>query len=308
MFVGIVGLILIIVIGFLSLPLWRGGTHFIPMGLDASEDQERIDLEIEKQTLLHSLAELDLDAAQAKFTKADYDRLKAVDERRLITILDRLDKLSKENPISPTEKRQWTQPRSGVLAWTISTVLSVLVIGGTVGIYSFVQSRELAQQVASRQAQAPQGMPNPIEMVARLEKRLQENPNDLDGQIMAGRSYMALQRLNDAKKAWNKSVELDSRNYEAHFNLGVILLQTISRDDKKSLEKAVNHFDIAMVKIPTDPILLWYRGVALVHLNRFSEADESWTTAFQNLMPGTEDAEFVKKALENLRAGKPPQF
>ncbi|MBI3595900.1 MAG: hypothetical protein HY203_01955, partial [Nitrospirae bacterium] len=52
------GLILIAAVVVLAYPLWNKAAAPIPMGLDASIDQERIDLEIERQTLLNSLAEL----------------------------------------------------------------------------------------------------------------------------------------------------------------------------------------------------------------------------------------------------------
>ncbi len=308
MFAAAVGLILTIVIAFLSIPLWRKTRTSIPVGLEAFKDQERIDLEIEKKTLLSSLADLDLDLALSKFTQSDYERLKAVDERRLVNILNRIDELSNEKPEASARREQPAQKTSQLINWATSAMIGVLVIGSATGIYSYVQSRQRAEQVASQPAQQGQGMPNPLEMVARLEARLAKNPNDLEGQVMAGRSYMALDRTEDARKAWNKVLELDPRNHEAHFNLGVILLPAIPREDQKGLEAVLNHFEIAEIRLPTEPALLWYKGVTLVRLNRYREADDSWTTAFQNLMPGSEDAEFVKQALENLRAGNPPMF
>jgi cytochrome c-type biogenesis protein CcmH len=171
----------------------------------------------------------------------------------------------------------------------------------------FKQTRAL-QAAQGQGGPNGQGMPDPREMVARLEARLKANPNDLQGQIMAGRSYLAMDRIDDATKAWNKVLELDPRNYEAHFNIGVILLQKRKIDDPKIFQEALSHFDLAMIGIPREPAVLWYKGVALVHLKRYKEAEESWTNAFQNLAPGTEDAKFVKQAFESRRGGKPPLF
>jgi len=168
---------------------------------------------------------------------------------------------------------------------------------------------EQAQVAVAQRGPSPgQGMPNPLEMVARLEERLKENPNDLQGQIMAGRSYLALKRTEEAKKAWAKVVELDPRNHEAHFNVAVILIDTAETGQLANYESALEHLEKALIKFPREPALLWYKGLALVHLQRFSEADESWTTAFQNLTPGTQDAEMVKQALQSLRQGRAPQF
>ena len=312
MFAILAGILLILALLILMLPVWMRDASPIPMGLEADENQQLIDLEIEKQTLLNSLAELDLDLSQGRLNPQDHQRLKAVDENRLGPILDRLDSLHQAGSSSASRKRRSVQPTGAGMKWAGSAVLSILVLGSAAGIYSFIDGRiglEAQQRVAALgSAPSPQGMPNPLEMVARLEKRIETNPDDLQGQIMLGRSYMTLQRLEDAKRAWSKVIELDYGNYEAHHFLGLTLLQTSRPEDTAQLEEALSHFDTALVKVPREPAVLWYKGVALVQLKRYSAADESWTTSFTNLAPGSEDADFVKEALQRLRAGDPPVF
>jgi cytochrome c-type biogenesis protein CcmH len=304
------GLILIAAVVVLAYPLWNKDAAPIPMGLDASIDQERIDLEIERQTLLNSLAELDLDLAQDRLTSPDYQRLKAIDENRLGRILDELDSLSKQDRPLNAVKLKPTSRFSEPMKWAWSIALGFLVVGSAAGIYQYIQGKigfEAQRRYAeSESVPGPQGRPDPAEMVARLEQRLNSNPNDLEGQIMAGRSYMTLQRIEDAKKAWSKVVELDPGNFEGHFFLGLIQLRTSPLEDLKSSQEALDHFETALVKEPRDPTVLWYKGVALLRLKQYELTDRSWTESFQNLKPGTEDAEFVKKALQSLRAGNPP--
>jgi cytochrome c-type biogenesis protein CcmH len=313
-----IAVMLIGVVLVLAIPFWRKGENPMPLDDGTSKDQERIDLEMEKQRILASLAELENEHAQGRLSPADYQRLKATDEYRLVKVLDRLDALtqaSQAEDFSPRLKLRSHPPRRQMIHWAGSVVLGLAVMGGAVGLYSFVNGRiglEAHRAAVERQAQsasggARQGMPNPAEMVARLEARLRQNPNDLQGQIMAGRSYLALEQFEDARKAWSKVIELDRRNHEAHYNLGLILLET-TNPDPKVYEEALAHFDAALINVPREPAVLWYRGVALVHLKRYQEADESWTTAYQNLSPGSEDAEFVKQALQNLRAGNLPLF
>jgi cytochrome c-type biogenesis protein CcmH len=304
------GLILVAAVVVLAYPLWNKDAAPIPMGLDASIDQERIDLEIERQTLLNSLAELDLDLAQDRLTPSDYQRLKAIDESRLGGILDKLDSLSKQDQPLKAVKLTPTSRFSEPMKWAGSITLGFLVVGSAAGIYEYIQGKiglEAQRRYAeSESVPGTQGRPDPAEMVARLEQRLKTNPNDLEGQIMAGRSYMTLQRIEDAKKAWSKVVELDHGNFEGHFFLGLIQLRTSPLNDQKSSQEALDHFETALVKEPRDPTVLWYKGVALLRLKQYELTDRSWTEAFQNLNPGTEDAQFVKKALDSLRAGNPP--
>jgi cytochrome c-type biogenesis protein CcmH len=316
MFVIFASLVVLAVLLTLSYPLYRPPTTVIPIGDEAVRKQARIDLAIEKQTLLSSIAELDLDLAQGRLAETDHKRLKAVDEHRLARVLHKIDQLP---PLETggTGGSQATgaagdAPPSDLGRVAAAFTTAVVIVASAAGIYLYIQGK-IGLEAARRAAQsgastATAGMPNPAEMVARLEQRLKENPNDLEGQMMAGRSYMTLQRMDDARKAWTKVLELDPGNYEANYFLGLILLQTTTRDDTAALERALEYFNTALVKVPREPAVLWYKGVVQVHLKNLASADESWTGAFQNLAPGSEDADFVKQALQDLRSGKPPLF
>jgi cytochrome c-type biogenesis protein CcmH len=185
----------------------------------------------------------------------------------------------------------------------MATVLVVLFAAS--GVYAYLQWRNDQALIAAQGPRGP-GAPDPRQMVARLEARLRANPDDLEGQIMAGRSYTALQRLPEAKQAWAKVLELDPRNNEAHYSLGVLLIEMRKFDDPELFKAALAHFDAALMDVPMEPGVNWYRGLALWYLKQYSETDAAWTTAAQNLPPGSEDAEFVKTALMKLRAGQAP--
>jgi len=136
-----------------------------------------------------------------------------------------------------------------------------------------------------------------------LERKLRENPDDLQGQIMAGRSYMTIQRTEDARNAWNKVLELDPANVEAQYSLGYLLIQTADSGDPRNFEQAIRHLDAALLLSPGLPAALYYKGVALTHLKRYDEAENSWESALQGLPPGSEDAEFIKDAIRKLKSG-----
>jgi len=312
MFAIIIGTILGAVVLILVLPFLKQPDESTSFVYSAQEDQDKIDLEIEKESLLKSLSELQDEKEQGKFGEEVYLRLKATDEYRLAGVLGRLDQFSsRSKPPSSSKAIQKTLPSTG-WNWASAISLGILVLSCSTGIYFTLQWKENDQRLANqRNPQGPvgrQGMPDPLEMVARLEARLKENPNDLQGQIMAGRSYQALERLEDAQKAWKKVLALDPQNDEAHFNLGAVLINSAEPGNIKPYREALEHLEIVLVKFPREPVLLWYQGVALVHLRRFSEADESWTTAYQNLVPGTQDAENIKQALKNLREQRAPRF
>jgi cytochrome c-type biogenesis protein CcmH len=304
MFFVVVGVLLVLVFAALALPLWRRDLEPIQVGYDADQDQEHIDLGIERESLIRSLKELEVEHGQGRLTDIDYARLKATDERRLLQVLDRFEALTGNALVPPviTERLARPSPR----AWVTAVVPAALVLIASSGIYAFLQWQQVRKLAAVSAQAGASGMPDPRQMVARLEARLRANPDDLEGQIMAGRSYVALERFSDAEQAWTKVLQLDPRNHEAHYNIGVILINTRKFDDPELFAAALEHFDRALVNVPMEPAVNWYRGVALWHLKRYRETEDAWSTAAQNLPPGSDDAEYVKSALVKLRAGQIP--
>ncbi len=293
--------ILLGVTAAVSSPLWRHDpTTPELISREAAEDQERADLSVEREGLRQSLHELDVELAQGRLEPADYERLKATDERRLLGVLDRLAALTVPN--SPSSVPDHVEkPR----AWGSATAASLIVLTSAIAIYGFLQWQTM-NRLVNAQAEMAAQMPDPRDMVARLETRLKENPDDVQGQMMAGRSYMALNRVEEAKAAYETVLKLDPRNHEAHYNLGVIMIDERKFDDPKIFQMALKHFDTVLVDLPNQPGVNWYKGLALWYLKRYRETEEFWATAHKNLQPGSQDAEFVKQALAKLRKGETP--
>ena len=301
-FYSICSIILILVVTAISSPFWRKDpTAPSLITQEAADDQERADLSVEREVLRRSLQELEDELAQGRLEFEDYERLKATDERRLLKILDRMETLSQPSGVRKTAKSAPTSTSSWVGA--VASIAVVLVLSS--GIYGFLQWRTI-QKLVDLQTQIPTQGPDPREMVGRLEERLRKNPDDLEGQIMAGRSYMALNRMEDALKAWTKVLELDPENNQGHYNLGVLLIDTRKFDDPALFQTALKHFDTVLVDLPNQPGVNWYKGLALWYLKRYRETEEAWANAYKNLKPGSQDAEFVKAALAKLREGETP--
>ncbi len=301
-FLGICLVLLIGVIAAVSAPLWRTArSHSDSTDRDAEVDQERAELFIERDVLRHSLRELDIECAQGRLEREDYARLQATDERRLLSILHRLDVLAAaERRPSPAARAPRTEN-----AWRPALAAGLVVAMLSVGIYGFLQWRTI-NRLVNVQAGMAARTPDPRAMVARLEARLKENPDDVRGQMMAGRSYMALNRMDDAKQAYAKVLELEPGNHEAHYNLGVIMIDQRRFDDPNIFRAALDHFDTVLADLPNQPGVNWYKGLALWYLKRYRETEDAWATAYNNLPPGSPDADFVKQALAKLRRGETP--
>jgi cytochrome c-type biogenesis protein CcmH/NrfG len=310
-------LLMTAVIAALTFPFWRKRQSLaLATAASLPEAVESIDLAIEKEVLLWTLAELQSDTAIGRVTGEDAARLQDETERKLASVLTGLDRFVSVK--AGTDLPPSTVPRGRWFALTAG--IGIIVLFGSTGLYALVQYKlERGQRMQAAEAGGEIGQPkvsadnpdgapampgiNPAEMVARLEKRLAENPDDLQGQMMAGRSYMAMERWEDAKKAWRKAVELDPRNDVAHYNLAEVLIRTSPADDRAASEEALEHIDKALLNQPQEPTFLWARGIVLIQMGRRTEAEEAWVAAYQAIPPNTTASERIKEALEALRSG-----
>ena len=311
MFVVIAALLVTAVVFFIGWPLFRNSTKPLPPGIYPAGGEESVDLEAEKQNILASLTDLESDLQGGKLTQSDYERLKDIDEHRLAGILDKIDSAGSAAKISAGIQARGDSPEPATRFRTMNIagfiLLTILVIGGASGIYYYqnvkIQNQNLEAMMEDQAGPAMDGAPNPLDMVAQLERKLRENPNNLQGQIMAGRSYMTMQRTEDARNAWNKVIELDPANVEGHYSLGYLLIQTADSATPRNFEQAIGHLDAALLLSPGLPAALYYKGLALTHLKKYDEAESNWNSALQGLPPGSEDAEFVKEAIRKLKGG-----
>ena len=164
--------ILIGVIAAISSPFWRKDpTTPELIDREAEDDQERADLSVEREVLHQSLQELDVELAQGRLEQEDYERLKATDEQRLLGVMDRLEALAATR--RPSSSSEQVGPVAS--AWGPAIAVSLVVVILSVGTYGFLQWRTIDRLVGLQTERAGQ-MPDPREMVARLEARLKENP------------------------------------------------------------------------------------------------------------------------------------
>jgi cytochrome c-type biogenesis protein CcmH len=104
------------------------------------------------------------------------------------------------------------------------------------------------------------GGPDVAAMVAKLEKHLGEQPDDLDGWLMLGRSYTALSRIDEAIVAYDHAHRLDDgKNVEAALGLGEAL--SIKADGEVT-PQAAQLFEQAIAEAPDNPRALLFGGFA----------------------------------------------
>lgn len=117
--------------------------------------------------------------------------------------------------------------------------------------------------------------PDVSAMVAKLEKHLQEVPDDTKGWVMMGRSYLELQRFDDAVTAFGHAKQLDAKNIDAKLGLGEALSM---RSGSQITPEAAKLFEEAMTLEPQNPRALLYGGFAAAVRGDVSLARTRWQT------------------------------
>lgn len=139
--------------------------------------------------------------------------------------------------------------------WTAMSVIALLVIGAAAS-YVGLSNWSWPKQDATAAA----GVGTPESMVARLVERLKDNPDDLEGWLMLGRSYMVLDQVPLAIRAYERANQLgQEKNPEAMVGLA----EALAVQDETQLEgRAGDLIERALELDPTAGKALFYGGAA----------------------------------------------
>jgi cytochrome c-type biogenesis protein CcmH len=136
----------------------------------------------------------------------------------------------------------------------VGATAAVLVIGAAAGLYPLWSNWNWHAPAASPAAPRP----DILAMVAKLEQHMRDHPDDMQGWLMLGRSYMALNRSDDAVTAYDHAHRL-GKNADAALGLGEALSMRAGGDITPD---AAQLFDEALTLAPDNPKALLYGGFA----------------------------------------------
>jgi cytochrome c-type biogenesis protein CcmH len=124
---------------------------------------------------------------------------------------------------------------------------------------------------------AAEGEPKSVEeLVAGLEARLAEAPDDPEGWYMLGRSYMALQRYGDAVTAYQRL----QQQVGEHPAALVALADAVAMTQEGAMQgRPAELVQRALAVAPEDPTALWLAGRAAEEAGDHAKAVEHWLKA-----------------------------
>lgn len=164
-------------------------------------------------------------------------------------------------------------------------VALVLALPALAAFWYWHSESRLLQQDITLAAEHPEQTQKLViqSMVQRLERRLQDEPDDAEGWAMLGRSYFVMQRYLDASTAYRKANELNKgQSADALVGEGEALAMAHDRDLTGRPEKL---FDAALKLEPNNGKALWYAGLAAAQSGAYAKAQADWLKLRDQEMP-----------------------
>lgn len=177
----------------------------------------------------------------------------------------------------------------------------------SIGMYLMLGSPELtdsaalkAQAAAARAAEGKATQQDVDEMVATLREKLEAQPDNLKGWQMLGRSYMVMQRYEDAAYAYDKANGIDKGNPEILLPLADALAMT----KQGRLEgRPLDLIEQVLAAEPENPMALWLAGMGADQVGDKDSTIKYWTKLEKLLPAGSEDQAEIRRMLKELGAG-----
>lgn len=136
-------------------------------------------------------------------------------------------------------------------------------------------------------------------MVARLAERLEQEPNDLDGWLRLGQSWMVLNEPEKAADAYERAAPLRPEDVTIPLRAVEALLKGRAVSDPLP-PRAIAILRRIETTRPDEPAVLWYLGLVAAREGRKDAALTYWRRLSGGLPPGAPDAAMVRQAIEAL--------
>ncbi len=176
---------------------------------------------------------------------------------------------------------------------TVATVVAVVALGA--GLYAAIGSPEAPPDSAA--------LPDIDDMVLALSKRLEDDPTDLRGWTMLGRSYMSLGNYTGAANAFERAIELESsQNAQTLVGLAEAIL---ARDDSRIEGRVSALFESALSIEPNNPTALFYGGIGAFNRGNKEIAAARWEKLL-GLNPPEEIETIMRQRIAEWRGQPPP--
>ena len=180
---------------------------------------------------------------------------------------------------------------SGIL---IAALIPVIAIPVYLKVGTPLFTEQLDSKLAAKKARTiavpknADGSPDMDAMVAGLQKKMNENPDNAKGWFMLGRSYMVLKRYSESALAFEKSLKLKPDSAQIMLALADSLAM---KSNGEIAGRPVELINKALEIEPNNLTALWLGGMVARQQKKFTLAIERW----QKVIPLVKDPLEVKE-------------
>ena len=286
-------MLILLAVVLLGTTIWWLSRPLRASSVAGVEPNARADLELLRDRLLAQMNELDAERADRGIDPA----IAQDEEDRLA--LELADVLRRLEALSPTGSTTALNSGSG-RSIRPALALTVLLLLGA-GLYAVLNAGNLqgfwlaAQSGDASTARVP---PMVFEMVARLEKRLAEQPDDATGWARLGRSYNVMQKPDKAMNAYARAYALAPDNLEVISEYAWLLFNR----NPGETTGLVNELYQRLYRLePNHPDALWFLGFASYQQGQFRQTLSYWERLLKLLPPQDPGREHLKQAIASAR-------
>ncbi len=190
---------------------------------------------------------------------------------------------------------------------SVAIVSALLVPIASVAFYLYLGRPDLPDMPLASRGDLPGGevrmaggeegsLPNVEEMVARLEKRLAEQPEDLDGWLMLARSNIVLGRYAEAARAYQRAEDLSPQLPGVAGALGEALTLAAQGMVTPAAKEA---FEREFERNPRDPRARFYIGLSYEQAGEFDKALSAYLELGRD---STSDAPWLPQLRSRIQA------
>ena len=254
-----------------------------------SINQEALNLDLYKQ----HMQELDNDLANGQIEQQEYLTAQQDLEKQLI-----MDIPETSNEIREDKQRS---PLSLAAVLVIIPVLAVVlyIYLGNPDTLDGVQTKQTNAADAHAKAGKPtKDLPSVSEMIVKLEQKVKEEPDSIQGWKLLSRSYMHTRQFKKAEIALRKLTELETNDPNSWANYADI----VAVNQKGRLEgKPFEYTKRALSLQPKHPKALWLAGTYHFQQDNYKTAIRFWEILKAQLPPESTDTKMIMNSINDAK-------
>ncbi len=174
----------------------------------------------------------------------------------------------------------------------LSVVLALFIPVLTVGLYLMVGT---PAALSPARVADDQPVVELDDAIAALQQRLQQQPDNLDGWLLLGRSYRTLQRYAEAEQAFRAALALDEENPVVQVELAEAM--TFAAGQPRFSDPAIALLERAVASDPELQKGIWLLGIAAAQNGQDRQAIAHWQRLMTLLEPGSSVAATVSEQI-----------